>query len=833
MPREITHHGQILEAIGNSGIIAELVEVHEGHLKHELDVELVVYGRDYAGKRVGPYARLFIYDPGEEIIHQGKWRGNSFYVLVTGRLEVFETGDDGISRKCNEIESHNSFGEVSLLSGQPSTATVVVSPEAEATVLEIQRPALRLLRRFKGFGEKLDRDYSRHGLSHTILEVQEATKHGFNSELLEKFREAARFTVYAKDHILFQKGDAIEKLIFINSGWVRRVRDLSSGPTGIASAVSDSLSADMVTELSKEVGLDFLGAGNWLGLDAVFSKDELRWDYATTIMARTEVLEIALSALRLNPELAATIAEHFPLFSEVDDKPPEPPSDRQSIAAVGKEIATGIVDGTNLLVIDMDLCIRCGNCSMACHKVHGQSRLMRHGIHIARPVKPNSSAIQHVLLPSVCLHCKDAECLTGCPTGAIARLPKGEIDIHRDTCIGCGDCATQCPYNAISMVPKKSSALPSIGLLGTLKSWLSLAPQAEPPEVKDTQDLLAVKCNLCENTSLNPKGARKPAYSCQENCPTGALVRVNPREYFSEAKNAIGIVFKDRTHAIGRNIHKRDTPARVIHLIGVLAIIAITSAVLWAARRYTLDGHLGGTWLTMRWFTGLLGLTIIAGVITYPARKQIYTRRVGPLRYWKLAHVYLGLIAGVLLLIHGGRDSGGLLTSLLMVSFDLTIVAGLFGISCYYIVPRIMTSIEGDPLLVEDLRARRLELREQLGLIDTSDPELHHLIKVKMRKRFFSFRYLLRQYIKREALTRILAEAREEFSQDAKALSDPKARRALMEAVEATATLRRVDSLIYLHQLLKLWLAPHVVSASIMLALLSVHIIQVVLFTVR
>src|SRR6185503_4594985 len=144
-------------------------------------------------------------------------------------------------------------------------------------------------------------------------------------------------------------------------------------------------------------------------------------------------------------------------------------------------------DGTNLLVIDMDLCIRCGNCSMACHKVHGQSRLMRQGINIERPVKPNSRAIQHVLLPSVCLHCQDAECLTGCPTGAIARLPKGEIDIHQDTCIGCADCATQCPYNAISMVPKKSPALPSIGLLGTLKSWLSLAPQAEPPEVKDTQ----------------------------------------------------------------------------------------------------------------------------------------------------------------------------------------------------------------------------------------------------------------------------------------------------------------------------------------------------------
>jgi hypothetical protein len=54
-----------------------------------------------------------------------------------------------------------------------------------------------------------------------------------------------------------------------------------------------------------------------------------------------------------------------------------------------------------------------------------------------------------------------------------------------------------------------------------------------------------------------------------------------------------------------------------------------------------------------------------------------------------------------------------------------------------------------------------------------------------------------------------------------------------MEAVEATATLRRVDSLIYLHQLLKLWLAPHVVSTSVMLALMFVHVVQVVLFAVR
>ena len=833
MPREITHHGAVLEAISNSGIISELLEKHEGHFKYELDLELVVYGRDYAGKRVGPYARLLLYGPGEEIIHEGDWGGNTFYILVNGRLDVYVNDDHGVKSKVGEVESQNSFGEMSVLAGQPRNATVVASDAGEATVLEVQRPALRLLRKLNKFGHRLEEDYRRHGLDRTLLELNEATNNSFSSELLEKLKEAARFRVYAKDHILFQEGDAIDRLIFVKSGWTRRVRDLGAHPTRMRSPVSGPLLADMVTELGQEVGLDFLGAGNWLGLDAVFRKDQTRWNYTATIMARTEVLEITISHLRSNPALVQMMAEHFPQFSEVDDKPPEPPSDKRSIAAAGKELATGIVDGTNLLVMDMDLCIRCGNCSLACHKVHGQSRLLRRGIHIARPVKPNSRSMQHVLSPSVCLHCQDPECLTGCPTGAIARFSEGQIDIDPKTCIGCGDCATQCPYNAISMVPRKSAALPPPGLLGTLKSWLSLAPPTEPPAVTATHDLLAVKCNLCENTSLNPKDAKTPAYSCQENCPTGALVRVNPREYFSEAKNAIGIIFKDQTHAIGRNIHKRDIPARIVHFCGVFAIIAIASVVLWAAGRHGLDGHLNGTWLTMRWVTGLLGLGSIAGAVTYSGRKQVYTRRAGPLRYWKLAHVYLGLLAGIVLMIHGGRDSGGLLTSCLMVSLDVTIVAGLFGISCYLIVPRIMTSIEGDPLLIEDLRARRHELRETLGLIDTSNDELRHLVKKKMRKRFFSFRYLLRQYLRREDLTRMLAEAREEFQGDAEALSDPKARRSLMEAVEATATLRRVDSLIYLHQLLKLWLAPHVVSASIMLALLCVHITQVVLFTVR
>jgi Fe-S-cluster-containing dehydrogenase component len=559
-------------------------------------------------------------------------------------------------------------------------------------------------------------------------------------------------------------------------------------------------------------------------------------------MARTEVLEMSVAYLQANPDLGTAVLTEFAKFSGLNEaEAPKPVADKRIVMAAGKEISTGVVDGMNLLVMDMDLCVRCGNCSLACHKIHGQSRLLRRGIHIARAVKPQSPSIQHVLMPSVCLHCQDPECLTGCPTGAIGRFTGGQIDIDPKTCIGCGDCATQCPYNAISMIPRRPN-VPHVGLPAKLIEWVTLAEPAKLEAVTETENLLAVKCNLCNNTTLNPKGTKHHAYSCEENCPTGALVRVNPREYFSEAKNAIGIIFQDQTHAIGRNIHKRDPLALAWHIGGILATIALTLATFWAARKYTLDAHLwGSSWLTVRWLTGFVGLFGIFWVMAYPARKQIYRRRAGPLRYWMLSHVYLGLIAGIVLLLHGGRETGGLLTSLLMVTFDLVIVSGLFGIICYIVVPRIMTSIEGDPLLIEDLRERREELRETLGqiseqiaAIDEDDREkLRKLITRKVRRRFLSFRYLLRQYVRREELTALWAEARTRFEPDAANLLDPAARRLLIEAVETTATLRRVDALIYLHQLLKLWLAPHVVSTSLMLALMLVHIAQVVYFGVR
>ena len=184
-------------------------------------------------------------------------------------------------------------------------------------------------------------------------------------------------------------------------------------------------------------------------------------------------------------------------------------------------------------------------------------------------------------------------------------------------------------------------------------------------------------------------------------------------------------------------------------------------------------------------------------------------------------------------MLHGGSHGGGLLTSTLMFTFDLVILTGLFGLACYLIVPRIMTSIEGDPLLIEDLEGRRHELREKLSAIPEKSEQLRELIDSKVQRRFGSVQYLLRQYSRREELSAALAKARLEFKSEMAALNDKENRNLLLEGIETAVTLRRVEALIYLHRLLKAWIAPHVISTSLMLALMCVHIIQVVFFNVR
>jgi Fe-S-cluster-containing dehydrogenase component/CRP-like cAMP-binding protein len=810
MPKENKSRREVINAIKTIPSISALISAHDGHYDYELDLEVTVYGRNYNGKKVGPYVKLLTYDPAEEIIKRGDWGGNTLYYVVSGLAEVFIKAPDHQELKVAELGPGTQFGEMSVLAGVPRNATVKAPSGKPVQVLEIQRPALRLLRKLPKFGENLDKTYRTHGRDAIIEQIR--LKTSLAPLMPEELKRYSVFRVFSKNHVLFRENEPVKRIYIIKEGWSRRTREAGGQAE------------------------DFLGRGYCYGAEA--ASGEARWPYTMTLMGRSEVLEISVSKLRASPALrdalVSFLAAHMPpaLGARVNYKPAV--REKMSLAQE-RLIDSGLVDGTNLLVMDMDLCVRCGNCSLACHKIHGQSRLTRRGVHVTRLDAPRPHAIQSVLSPEVCMHCADPECLTGCPTGAIGRFTLGQVDIDPKTCIGCGDCATQCPYNAISMVSRKpKEAPPGVGFKSKIQDLLRISPDPIPSAVEATEDLVAIKCNLCsDRATLNPPNKKTRRYSCEENCPTGALARINPREYFTEIGNIEGLLLVDKSHAFGRNIHKADWGKRAIHLLGIILAVAATAATVIGLQRYGFGERIY-SFLNMRWITGIVGLVGIAAVMTYPARRQVYTRRRGPLRYWMLAHAYLGVIAGILILFHGGNRSGGALTTALMITYDLVILTGILGIFLYFVAPRMLTRIEGSPLLLDDLRARREELQKEIAGIGNSESEtVQRLVKQKVVPRFISFGYLLRQYLRRESLEQMIEKARAGFDKERSQLANEKDRRRLDKAIEDAATLRRIDALIYLHRSMKLWLPPHVATTSLMLALMIVHIIQVIYYASR
>jgi hypothetical protein len=162
------------------------------------------------------------------------------------------------------------------------------------------------------------------------------------------------------------------------------------------------------------------------------------------------------------------------------------------------------------------------------------------------------------------------------------------------------------------------------------------------------------------------------------------------------------------------------------------------------------------------------------------------------------------------------------------------IATGILAIGSYIVAPRLLTTIEGEPLLIEDLVGRQAELRNEFDqIVSKSEGWLRDEIEERVRKRFFGVGFLMRQLVRREPLRTLLADARKEFKERLTRTATDDERVLLQDAVETAVTLRRVDALIFLHRLLKLWIAPHVLATSLMLALMLVHIIQVVFFSQR
>jgi Fe-S-cluster-containing dehydrogenase component len=101
------------------------------------------------------------------------------------------------------------------------------------------------------------------------------------------------------------------------------------------------------------------------------------------------------------------------------------------------------------IYLDMDLCVGCGACVVACMDQNdifpemGQVAVRR--IHRVEEGHFPSAGINYV--SAACRHCEDAPCVAGCPTGAISKdRNTGSVVTARVLCIGCHSCAMVCPF---------------------------------------------------------------------------------------------------------------------------------------------------------------------------------------------------------------------------------------------------------------------------------------------------------------------------------------------------------------------------------------------------
>src|SRR5258708_16826652 len=123
MPKENANPDAVLEAIRKIEIVSELLEE-----KNKNNLKMIAEGKVSGGKQIGLYARLLTYQPGEVIMSQGDWGGNTFYVSVDGELHVYVTGDEGEKARVGAVRPGACFGEMSILAGVPRNATIVASP---------------------------------------------------------------------------------------------------------------------------------------------------------------------------------------------------------------------------------------------------------------------------------------------------------------------------------------------------------------------------------------------------------------------------------------------------------------------------------------------------------------------------------------------------------------------------------------------------------------------------------------------------------------------------------------------------------------------------------
>ncbi|GIW80886.1 MAG: hypothetical protein KatS3mg105_2693 [Gemmatales bacterium] len=384
------------------------------------------------------------------------------------------------------------FGEMTCMSHYPRSATVRAA--TDCVVLEMLRNVLYILQRNKASRALLDQRYRERALDSHLRSVR------IFSELLKdesRFNQFVEF-LRGKDEkgddrvellrlppgeVIFRQGDAADHFYLVRIGFVKVSQARPGG----------------------EDVLTYLGPGSYFGEIGLMSHiPEIRELAPPGVRIATCTALDHVDLVRINGETFYQVLEKFPEIKEQLIKVAvehlhENEEKRNQVETVplSEFLSQGLMNAQSLLVLDLERCTRCDECTKACADAHdGVTRLVREGLRFDK-----------FLVASSCRSCLDPYCMVGCPVGSIRRRNSREIIIE-DWCIGCGKCAENCPYGNINMHP-----------------FEQLVPDPIDPNRKiAVVQQKATMCDLCADLP-----DQQP--SCVYACPHDAAFRMSGAEF--------------------------------------------------------------------------------------------------------------------------------------------------------------------------------------------------------------------------------------------------------------------------------------------------------------
>ncbi len=368
------------------------------------------------------------------------------------------------------LKNGDVFGEIGALNGWPQSATARTA--SVCTLVQIRVPALRKLKRkSKVLRKKLDDAYRSRTLDRQLQTTPLLAS--CSNEVIGSLAGRAELLSLDPGETLSNEGEDADALYLVRSGFIKLTKHVEE----------------------REMVVSYASKGTTVGEVELMIEGIDHWQFSATSVGYSELVKFDhkefLSVVSQFPEVEEQLWEFAVSAIKTTGYTKRNP-DRSQLTEFS--LAKGVVQGTSVLVIDLEVCTRCDDCVRGCASTHGgRPRFVREG-----------EKYGGFLVARSCYHCEDPVCLVGCPTGAIARLNVGAtVAINDGLCIGCGNCANNCTYDAIVMHDTETI-------------W---SQTAEPARLRGEERWVASKCDLC---ATSPEG---PA--CVSSCPHGCAYRVS------------------------------------------------------------------------------------------------------------------------------------------------------------------------------------------------------------------------------------------------------------------------------------------------------------------